>query len=578
MFEQSSKLCDFAPEEDMLRLQRCLKRKAKDAVKSILHLPNQLENVLNTLALSFGRPGLIIKGMISKVKNMPSPKEDRMESVIEFSNSVKNLVATMQTLKCVGHMTNPQLVEELLFKLPSNMRMQWGMVAARLGQEEPNLKDFSQWLEDMAFAASYLVNSTSTSKEPAREKTNQIRNFVPAPRQSLFTTRQVQEINCTYCAHSGHAIYNCGEFLDLAVQDRNQWVKENKLCFSCLKFGHSYRDCKRKKICGLHGCQKSHNRILHWEECMDKSVCGSASLASKALRNGGKTGHVVAHSSLAAPQILLRVLPVTIHGPKGSVTTHALFDEGSSVTLLDAELATMIGVNGERDPLQLRWTDNSSQTENDSMRVTVLIQGLSLDDPVPCKYEMKNVRTIKKLSLPLHSVDVRHLRTLWTHLGSINIPSMTGVQPKILIGQDNCQLIISREVIEGPPNAPVFSRPLLGWSMHGKVGALKTRIQEEVILHTWESNEMLHALVKESFKTENFGVMIPKKKLISETEERALRILEETTIRVGDRWETGLLWKNDNPSMPESYSMAKKRLLSIEKQMAKGSVFAELYK
>jgi len=77
-------------------------------------------------------------------------------------------------------MTNSQLAEDLLAKIPVSMRMQWGMVAASLGQEEPNLGDLSRWLEDIAVAASYVTTSSTLVREPVKEKQkyeHQLRNL-----------------------------------------------------------------------------------------------------------------------------------------------------------------------------------------------------------------------------------------------------------------------------------------------------------------------------------------------------------------------------------------------------------------
>jgi len=180
-------------------------------------------------------------------------------------------------------------------------------------------------------------------------------------------------------------------------------------------------------------------------------------------------------------------------------------------------------------------------------------------------------KTVKNLRLPLHTVDIYQLKENWTHLSAVDVSSMMNVQLKILIGQDNCQLIIPREVIEGPPNAPVLSRSLLGWSVHRNVGALKNRMNDNIMLHTWECkcDDKLHNLVKQSFKTESFRVLPPVKKLLSHEEERARKIMENTTKGVDDRWETGLLWRHDDPNLPLSYVMTKQRLYTIEKQMRK---------
>ncbi|KAH8368866.1 hypothetical protein KR084_006479, partial [Drosophila pseudotakahashii] len=59
---------------------------------------------------------------------------------------------------------------------------------------------------------------------------------------------------------------------------------------------------------------------------------------------------------------------------------------------------------------------------------------------------------------------------------------------------------------------------------------------------------------------------------------RALSILEETTKRVGRRYETGLLWRDDEVRLPESYNMALKRLVNIVGKMRRNVDFARAYK
>ncbi|GBP90978.1 hypothetical protein EVAR_90627_1 [Eumeta japonica] len=48
---------------------------------------------------------------------------------------------------------------------------------------------------------------------------------------------------------------------------------------------------------------------------------------------------------------------------------------------------------------------------------------------------------------------------------------------------------------------------------------------------------------------------------------RASRILNDTTRRIGNKWETGLLWKEDDPRFPDNYNGARKRLTNIENKM-----------
>ncbi|GBP75765.1 hypothetical protein EVAR_60078_1 [Eumeta japonica] len=40
-----------------------------------------------------------------------------------------------------------------------------------------------------------------------------------------------------------------------------------------------------------------------------------------------------------------------------------------------------------------------------------------------------------------------------------------------------------------------------------------------------------------------------------------------TRRRIGNKWETGLLWKEDDPRFPDNYNGARKRLTNIENKM-----------
>lgn len=77
----------------------------------------------------------------------------------------------------------------------------------------------------------------------------------------------------------------------------------------------------------------------------------------------------------------------------------------------------------------------------------------------------------------------------------------------------------------------------------------------------------VHDLVKEFFSLENFGVRASKVTPASSETKRAQSLLERTTIRVGQRYETGLLWRYDKFELPNSLPMAKRRLDCLTRKM-----------
>ena len=58
-------------------------------------------------------------------------------------------------------------------------------------------------------------------------------------------------------------------------------------------------------------------------------------------------------------------------------------------------------------------------------------------------------------------------------------------------------------------------------------------------------------------------------------EKRARQILEETTKRVDDRFETGLLWRQDERQFPDSYPMAVRRMKALDRKLEKNPALKE---
>lgn len=68
---------------------------------------------------------------------------------------------------------------------------------------------------------------------------------------------------------------------------------------------------------------------------------------------------------------------------------------------------------------------------------------------------------------------------------------------------------------------------------------------------------------------EALGVTVPKVMLTSNDERRAQEILQSTTIRLGNQFQTGLLWRYDRFELPDSYLMALIRLECLNRKMAR---------
>ena len=68
-----------------------------------------------------------------------------------------------------------------------------------------------------------------------------------------------QPVACFYC-NQAHLMTNCKGFLSLSMNDRRQFCYSQRLCFGCLRHGHSNRDCLKRMQCST--CSGQHPTVL----------------------------------------------------------------------------------------------------------------------------------------------------------------------------------------------------------------------------------------------------------------------------------------------------------------------------
>ncbi|CAG7821555.1 unnamed protein product, partial [Allacma fusca] len=260
----------------------------------------------------------------------------------------------MKALGKTGHMRNPQLLKELLVKLPHQLQFEWCKRAKEMSKD-PTLASFSSWMKDVAMTASLMpaTNTVDTSKSNNSDNNNKTdRN-----KKHILSITEKSDLNCPRCLSNEHGMSSCEKFLADNSKAKWDFVMKKRLCVCCLKLGHIGTKCPEKKVCGIEECKKYHNQMLH-----RKINTAVPTTNVDDPNNNNYCGHAWNDTK----ETLLRVLPVVLEGPKGNLNTYALLDEGSMLTLVDAEVSDQLGLPGEKHPLCIHWTNNVSREEEHS--------------------------------------------------------------------------------------------------------------------------------------------------------------------------------------------------------------------
>ncbi|XP_070136094.1 uncharacterized protein [Drosophila bipectinata] len=312
-YEQTTELCGFTDAENLMRLRHALEGPAKNAVQSLMLHADCVPQIIATLKMRFGRPEIIIDLLLTRIKQFPQVRENKLEMLVDFSVEVQNVCATMKASKLDQYLNNPALTQELVSKLPSMVQTFWGMHKASL--TVCTLAEFSTWLSQMAEGASHVIVPSSSSR---------------SERRGTVRTHTVRQ-GCRLCTRNCGTLQECPAFLEMTTRDRWNATRRCGLCWRCFQ-SHKVERCGVPNPCGIDGCLERHHPLLH------RGSTAPVQARCHAHRQEGV-------------EMLFRVLPVTLYGNGRQVNTYAFIDDGSSLTLIDAPLLEDLGVKRQPQPL-----------------------------------------------------------------------------------------------------------------------------------------------------------------------------------------------------------------------------------
>lgn len=270
-YKQTRQIGLYSDTEMLLRLQESLTGKAKEAVQCQLSLPECIPTIMKTLEEFFGRPETIIYKQIEKIRNEPDVFEDKLETLVNLSFKVNNLVATLKAANHQAHLNNPTLVQEILAKLPVDLQLEWAEFRRTNIKRnlESELSQLASMLRTTASdAASVLpvslayydqdqqdIHDTSWSDESS--DTNESSD-TDEPSE---TDKPYINTGCIICKDDCKSVDQCDKFIQTPVHEKWYKIKENKLCRICLR-KHG-KNCDKLKLCSMNGCSKLHHPLLH---------------------------------------------------------------------------------------------------------------------------------------------------------------------------------------------------------------------------------------------------------------------------------------------------------------------------
>ncbi|XP_065140714.1 uncharacterized protein [Paramisgurnus dabryanus] len=426
----------------------------------------------------YGQPFVIQRAFRQKLADWPKIQSRDAIGLREFSdflNACQEAIPHVASLQILNDCDENQ---RLVKKLPDWVASRWNRQVTQTLRDNKNFPDFKTFATFVSLEAEISCNPVTSSYALSLTSVNrQNLSEFKGNKANVFNTQTDLEHNrpniiekyvkppCVFCQDSEHQLYDCSKLMTKTLAERRAYVKENHLCYGCLKTGHSARDCRHRHLCNL--CKGKHPTCLH-----DDNFSKTERLASLTVSAPREEDDSTAVLSLSVAgkgsSYTSMVVPVWLSSANNMSTeklVYALLDSQSDTTFIDQEVSNAL--QADKSPVKLKLT---TMTEKDTIVKSERISGLRVRGYSSATYiDLPPVYT--KDCIPVNHAHIPTCETAkrWTHFSAIvdEIPSLKDCEAGLLIGYNCARALAPRQTILGENDEPYAVKTDLGWSIVG---------------------------------------------------------------------------------------------------------------
>ncbi|XP_045033908.1 uncharacterized protein LOC123475368 [Daphnia magna] len=531
--------------------------------------------------------------------NLPSIRDDDSEALAKLNRTLHGAMHALRTGGYKQDLEPGMTLDHVVSRLPPPMRSSWGVKVYRMTPTRATLKDLAKWIDEIVMGE--LMTRSSTHRSPAPQKEKKAGGAKPSTKPTplfdkgpvVFHTstylpvKKPQPSNpsenhsslplpkrsvlkkCLYCDNA-HSIKTCSTFRDLDVTARVEWVKEKRLCFTCLIGTHRGTECPTEVVCNIGNCNQRHHPLLHGaprvypvNTSATRNTVQSSSKSSDSRAMTIKKRDTVINTSLA-------IVPVLLQANGVEIETFVCLDPGATVNLIREDVAKQLICKGNAKNVSFgSFHGQDPQFQSTTVSLTVKARDRTFEA------DLKQVSTvpIQYLKLPCPPKELMEIRGRYPHLKDVKLVDVG--EPTILIGAGNqwLHLRLDKKLPPVGTDTPFCLLTPFCWTC---LGYLTVGTQQHASA-VCRSNKPLLAVQKLCYsvqelptealllrqveklrETESFPTVTPAKPLESDEDKLARKKLEATIQFNGPN--------------------ALCRLFPIENKFANNSNFAERYK
>ena len=271
--------------EGIFYLKKYLSGEAKSCVQGLLSLSTSeaFHAALKLLKERFGDDFVIANAFRQKLRKWPKIQNHDYVGLRNFSDYLNNVLVAKESNRSLAILDDENENRILLYKIPDFCLNKWEDIVSSALMNDRGFPGFAEFCKLLRIQSKIKNNPITSvrSGAPSQSTSNvtpRSQGFSQSHQGSRFQQSNAQSfqrkyshaavsvpnsqnsISCFYCNQS-HLMTNCKGFLSLSLNDRRQFCYSQRLCFGCLRHGHSNRDYQKRMQCST--CSGQHPTVLH---------------------------------------------------------------------------------------------------------------------------------------------------------------------------------------------------------------------------------------------------------------------------------------------------------------------------
>ena len=546
------------------------------AAETISGLPltsSNYKHAVDLLRKRFGSKQIIISKHIEMLMQLPKITDSSdLKQLRQLLDKTESAVRSLQGIDISIDTYGTFLTPVIMAKIPQELRL---IISRGMSDEwdlDTLIKSLSEELQIRERCALGPVAEKGRSKEKQevgyfRYGQNKRPSAGPATSSTLFSHNErpppSKEMWCTFC-NGPHPSNKCAVVTE--PEARKRILRQKGRCFGCLKSGHVSRDCQARCYrCG----GKHHVSLCCTQNCFLPRQSRGTSQEQTVSTNLYFTQDVKNKC------VLLQTARAWVRNPNGinSCNVRILLDSCSQKSYVTMRLRNKLGLPSIGNETVLIKTFGNNEA---SLKKCDIVQfALECQDQLTV---FVNAYEVDLICGPITNQTVAVAQQSYPHLQGLPLADCSHgdeeLEVDIMIGADYYWSIVQNHVVRGEPHGPVAVRTRLGYVLSGPVNVPGASQQTSVnVSYTMKTESCIvkeHLDPEDVSLKEELGRFWDYETLGIKGKEEEDEFYENYLKKVrfnGNHYEVSLPFRDEHPTIPDNYLLARNRLSSSLKRL-----------